>query len=115
MHKVYSSSGTYSIYRDSQYLLDVSSIFLVFGFNHVKIKVYASAVIVLLCIYFLQALQGTQSRDASIIFYLESIGADVNGKDIYGLTPLHFAAIRGNDVAALELLNCRGIQIEVSY
>ncbi|KAJ8026830.1 Transient receptor potential cation channel subfamily A member 1-like [Holothuria leucospilota] len=60
----------------------------------------------------LQALEGPPNRDASIIFYLESIGADVNSKDIYGLTPLHFAAIRGNDVAALELLHCRGIQIE---
>ncbi|XP_071957076.1 transient receptor potential cation channel subfamily A member 1-like isoform X2 [Antedon mediterranea] len=49
---------------------------------------------------------------SSVIAYLESKGADVNIKDIYGSTPLHFAAMRGNEVAANDLLNCAQINIE---
>ncbi len=51
--------------------------------------------------------------DNSVIIYLKHAGGDVNARDIYGCTPLHFAAIRGNEVATKELLSCRGINIEV--
>ena len=51
--------------------------------------------------------------DNSVIIYLVSQGANVNVADIYGSTPLHFAAMRGNEVATKELMECRGIDIEV--
>ncbi|KAI0226875.1 hypothetical protein LSAT2_022672 [Lamellibrachia satsuma] len=50
--------------------------------------------------------------DNSVIIYLVSQGANVNVADIYGSTPLHFAAMRGNEVATKELMECRGIDIE---
>ena len=40
--------------------------------------------------------------------------AEINARDIYGLTPLHYAAMRGNDVAAQDLLSYMDIlDIEV--
>ncbi|XP_077977581.1 uncharacterized protein LOC144433145 [Glandiceps talaboti] len=48
----------------------------------------------------------------SVIQYLVSKGADINAKDIYYSTPLHFTAMRGNDLATRELLQCKGIDIE---
>ena len=50
----------------------------------------------------------------SVISYLISKGAQVNTVDIYGQTPLHFAAMRGNEVACRDLLNIQGVNIEVS-
>ena len=49
----------------------------------------------------------------SVILFMAHMGARVNEKDKWGLTPLHHAAIRGNDDAANELLFCQGIDIEV--
>ena len=52
--------------------------------------------------------------DNSVILYLASQGARVNAQDIYGCTPLHFAAMRGNEVATKELISVSNCQIEVS-
>ena len=49
----------------------------------------------------------------SIVSYLVSKNADVNQMDFVGLTPLDTAALRGNAVAAAELLRCEGILKEV--
>ncbi|XP_064648007.1 transient receptor potential cation channel subfamily A member 1 homolog isoform X2 [Lineus longissimus] len=50
----------------------------------------------------------------SIIRYLVKKAADVNHKDEYGLTPLHFAAMKGNEIAASELLGINNIDIEAT-
>ncbi|XP_013406001.1 transient receptor potential cation channel subfamily A member 1 homolog isoform X2 [Lingula anatina] len=50
----------------------------------------------------------------SVVKYLVERGAKVNAQDYYGLTPLHFAAMRGNDLVSRELLSVRGIDIEAT-
>ena len=50
----------------------------------------------------------------SIIAYLVKNGADPKARDAYGSAPLHFAAMRDNEIALLDLLCMKGIQIEVS-
>lgn len=50
----------------------------------------------------------------SVIAYLVKNDADPNARDAYGSTPLHFAAMRENEVALLDLLCMKGIIIEVS-
>ena len=42
------------------------------------------------------------------------MGASVNERDKYGLTPLHHAAMRGNVKEVEQLVDCGGIDIEVS-
>lgn len=55
-----------------------------------------------------------QNRNGdTVILYLARQGADVNNKDKYGLTPLHYAAMRGNEKGVGELLDSKGIDIEV--
>ena len=67
-------------------------------------------------IHFLQAtLQFSEAGGKkSIVSYLVSKGAEVNDMDNVGLTPLDTAALRGNAVAAAELLSCEGIYKEVT-
>lgn len=50
-----------------------------------------------------------------MIIVLQKAGSDVNHTDKDGMTPLHHAAIHGNDVAASELLKCDNIRIEVCF
>ena len=53
------------------------------------------------------------NEDNSVIMCLISKGADINARDRYKSTPLHYACMRGNEVAAKELLSHSNIQIEV--
>ena len=48
------------------------------------------------------------------IEYLISKGARVNAIEIYGQTPLHLAAMRGNLAGCKSLLSAEGVNIEVS-
>ncbi|XP_013386790.1 transient receptor potential cation channel subfamily A member 1 homolog, partial [Lingula anatina] len=50
----------------------------------------------------------------SVVKYLIERGANVNAQDYYGLTPLHFAAMRGNDRVCRELLSVPDIYIEAA-
>ena len=52
-------------------------------------------------------------KEESILIYLLEQKANVNAKDFYGSTPLHFASMRGNVTAAHHLLNVKSIDIEV--
>lgn len=49
----------------------------------------------------------------SIVLYLLEQKANVNAKDYYGSTPLHYAAMRGNVEAAQQLLTQKNINIEL--
>ena len=52
-------------------------------------------------------------HDTSIILYLLENNANINARDYYGATPLHYAAQRGNVIAVKELLSDPNIDIEV--
>ncbi|ELT91378.1 hypothetical protein CAPTEDRAFT_118528, partial [Capitella teleta] len=47
-----------------------------------------------------------------VILYLVHVGAEINARDKYQCTPLHIAAMRGNEVATKELLSCPDIEVE---
>ena len=51
--------------------------------------------------------------DNSVVLYMVSRHANINEKDNYGCTPLHFAAMRGNELVTYELLQCPGVDIGV--
>jgi ankyrin repeat protein len=86
--------------------------------NHLLLLVLAS----FLNDFLFYFLQGDEERlvpaipestiENSVILYLVHVGGNINARDIYGCTPLHFAAMRGNEVATKELLSCPGINIE---
>ncbi|KAG1661213.1 Transient receptor potential cation channel subfamily A member 1 [Nymphon striatum] len=48
----------------------------------------------------------------SVIMLLIEAGAKVNGRDKYGMTPLHYAAMRGNEVAAVDLLTISDVEVD---
>lgn len=48
----------------------------------------------------------------SVVRILVECGAEVNALDVYGQTPLHYAAMRGNDPAASDLIACPQIMLE---
>ena len=53
--------------------------------------------------------------DESLIhFFVNERKGDVNIKDCYGSTPLHYAASKSNVTAVKELLNSDGINVDVS-
>ena len=54
--------------------------------------------------------------DESLIqFFVNECKGDVNVKDSYGSTPLHYAASKSNVIAIKELLKCDGINVDVSF
>ena len=54
--------------------------------------------------------------DESLIhFFVNERKGDVNIKDSYGSTPLHYAASKSNVTAIKELLNSDGINVDVSF
>lgn len=55
----------------------------------------------------------TKSPGELILLYLLNKKADVNACDVYGSTPLHYAAMRNKVIAARHLLNTKGILIGV--
>lgn len=60
-------------------------------------------------------LESVENAGDSCISFLIKNGAKVNVVDIYGQTPLHFAAMRGNEIAARDLLGFQEINVEVRY
>ena len=51
---------------------------------------------------------------STAIHYLIDRGADINVRDIYGQTPLHYSAMRGNELACTDLLTYKGkVSLEV--
>ncbi|ROT68232.1 putative transient receptor potential cation channel subfamily A member 1-like [Penaeus vannamei] len=60
-----------------------------------------------------ERLRRRRLSDDSVVRILVECGAEVNSRDIYDQTPLHFAAMRGNDPSARDLLTCPQVDIEV--
>ena len=53
--------------------------------------------------------------EESIVSYLVKQNANINAVDMYGQTPLHYAAMRGNEIACRDLLAFKDtIDISVS-
>ncbi|XP_069174847.1 transient receptor potential cation channel subfamily A member 1 homolog isoform X4 [Procambarus clarkii] len=50
--------------------------------------------------------------ETSVIRILVECGAEVNARDVYDQTPLHYAAMRGNVPAARDLLKCPRVLCE---
>ena len=56
-----------------------------------------------------------QAQSTSIHFLIDR-RADINIRDIYGQTPLHYAAMRGNEMACTDLLSYKTrVALEVCY
>lgn len=55
------------------------------------------------------------AAQSSVIHYLIRQNADINVQDIYWQTPLHYACMRGNEVACQELLSYKNkVNLEVN-
>ena len=52
-------------------------------------------------------------KEEAIILYLLSRKANVNCRDNFGCTPLHYAASKCNKTAVIQLLTDKNIDIEV--
>lgn len=57
----------------------------------------------------LTVVKKVEDKVDAAVEYLISLGADINAKDKYGMTPLHHTAIRGNKMALQRLLKSPGI------
>ncbi|RUS77619.1 hypothetical protein EGW08_014619 [Elysia chlorotica] len=57
----------------------------------------------------LMSLLDQGDAEESIVSYLVKQNANINAVDMYGQTPLHYAAMRGNEVACRDLLNFKNI------
>ena len=53
--------------------------------------------------------------EGSIILYLLHRKANVNSRDNFGCTPLHYAASKCNETAVMQLLTDKNIDLEVSW
>lgn len=51
---------------------------------------------------------------STVICKLMESGANVNAQDNYGMTPLHYSAMRGNAMGTTELLKSNNINLGVS-
>lgn len=56
----------------------------------------------------------SSSNEESIISYLLSRKANVNSRDKFGCTPLHYAVSKCNDIGVRELLMDKNINLEVN-
>ena len=52
--------------------------------------------------------------EGSMILYLLYRKANVNSRDNFGCTPLHYAASKCNETAVMQLLTDKNIDLEVS-
>ena len=78
-----------------------------------EFTVYVKINLICLMLVELQVNSGTEESE-SLITYLVQSQADVNIRDYYGMTPLHYAASKGNLTAVKELLQVEGIKVDVS-
>ncbi|GIZ02886.1 ankyrin-3 [Caerostris extrusa] len=61
-----------------------------------------------------QTIESPGDENETVISVLIEAGAHVNCQDNYGMTPLHYSAIRGNTFATFELLKSNKINTETA-
>ena len=64
--------------------------------------------------YLAKRMESSHNTDNRSIKSTVDTPLNVNVQDKYESTPLHFAAMRGNEVVTRALLDCTGIDITVS-